>query len=365
MLHFDVTQGCTAQILIAALLDLGVPHDTADSSLQTFGELEAATFEELRERAHRAGLAPIVRALVDKVFGLLADASARRLNNVQATRVMREVVGFAELLAKLNPLELSATRVPLSWSPANLNEEGLGGLDLVLTLSENVPTYEQEWPAPYADAVGLALLKCAASRFGPRGESRLLRSGLGAQETQSGLRLVARALWCEPAMIATRAVEAESSTPTVIPLVQISGVLGVGVDGQELIRRLSTLGSRSVLTTQVFELGLYPRTHIRLIAPFFDVEKIVEALLVTGECAELVTSFVEQHALVRRTVAVPFGRGQKQEQCRVIEWLWGDRVLRAEPLGADLGALVQITGYAQEVVRGDVLMAWKKWRGFE
>jgi hypothetical protein len=349
-------------------------HRQEVSTLDQWLRGKKVSFEDMLSQVKMAELAPIPSALAQKTLGFLAntlqqahgsEAAPVLLEGQRAVRILCDVVTFATLLTQLDPLEVTSTRVPLSWPLHTHEDDPIDERGWVLALSEDLPVYEQEWPAPYSDVVGLALLKCAVSHFGVRGESRLLQTGVGVSKSFGEPKLLARALWCEPTQIATRTVEGQAANPKVAPLVQIKGIIGHGVDAQELIRRVSSLGGRSIVTEQKLELGVYPKTCLSIVSPYFDVEKIIEALLVTGECTEISTSFIEQHALAKRTVAVPFGRGQKQQQCRVIEWLWGERVLRAEPLAADLSALVAATGYAQEVLRGDVLMSWKKWRGFE
>jgi Protein of unknown function DUF111 len=402
IIHFDVTQGCKPELLNSALLDLGLPLGAvfeAFSQLniehivpmyskkireETFGSFldfihescplgQTGTLNDLVAHVRRAELHPISSALIQKTVELLGeslkkscgkDGMAVALNGELLVYIFCHVVTFCVLIHEANPLEVSCTRLPLSWPPFWL-PYGCSDVDVrgwTLALVEGLPSYEQEWPAPFADPVSLALLKTVASRFGPRGESLLLQSGTGVAQVHPEFPMLARALWCEPAVIATRAILGPSSEARVLPLIQIRCLLGQRIDILDLIRRVTNMGARMILTGQVMDQAAYPQTHLCLVASHADAEKIIAALLVTGEAFEVLTSSVEQHGLLHRTVSIPFGRGQKLQQCGVIEWLLGDKILRAEPVLADLSAIVATTGYAQEVVRGDVLAAWKKWR---
>ncbi len=404
IIHFDVTQGCQAELLNGALVDLGLPLEPVFQAFQqlgiahilptqskvmrrgqAFGSFlhfmhescplgQSGTLNDLVVHMRRAELHPISSALIQKTLELLGEGLQKScghggmeipLRGELLVYIFCHVVTFCVLIQAADPLEVSATRLPLSW-PSLLLPHGGNDVDergWTLALAEGLPTYEQEWPAPFTDPVALALLKNVASHFGPRGDSCLLQSGIGVAKNGCEFPMLARALWCEPAVIATRAILGPSAGAKVLPLIQIRCLLGQRVDMQDLIRRLTNMGARTILTTQVMEQGAYSQTHLSLVASHGDVAKIIEALLVTGEAFEVLTSFVEQHGLLHRTVSVPFGRGQKMQQCGVVEWLLGEKILRAEPVLADLSAIVATTGYAQEVVRGDVLAAWKKWRG--
>lgn len=287
------------------------------------------------------GLDPIPAALFHKSQRLLMEAGY-----TLTQRDTYELTAFCVLLTNLDPKGLSATRVPLSFDPRDSNR------DVLLKLSEFIPVYEQEWPGPTCDPAGLALIKACVSHFGARGESRLLKIGLGFSPE-------VRALWCEPAPIATRATPDSSAKPRVSNLVQISAYIPDANLLSELTHRLNQIGAKKLWTAQVQDQGTQPKTLITIIASETDQNKIVEALLILGQAPDIQLHIIEQHILQKRTVSVTLGRAQKLQVCRVIESLWGDRVLRADPLPEDLVSLSKASGNPQEIVRADVLSAWK------
>lgn len=294
ILHFDVTQGCEAHLLVEALSNL-VSLDGDPNSISS--------------------------ALAQKICLLCKDKS-------ELTKQ------FAMGVAKLNPLAISASHIPLSFSHDHVDR------DQILKLSEGLPTRESEWPGPFSDALGIAMLKVVANHFGARGDSVLIKMAKAK---------TVRAMWCEPTQM-----------PKVFALVEFLALVGVSVDAQELIRRLINLGVRELLTTQVMESGARPRTQIRGLVSYDILDHTIEKLLIDGEASDVTTSYVEFHSLHKHKVEIPFGRGQKQQSCSVIESLWGDRVLRAELVKEDLAALVKTTGFSPESIRSDVMTAWRK-----
>ncbi len=319
MLHFDLSQGVTTRALCAALRDLGTPPKTVATE----------------------GLSPISAALLSKSQRLLTDAGYKI-----TPQDLSELTNFCVLLTQLDPKAISATRIPLSLDPKNPHR------DILLKLSELVPVYEQEWPGPTCDPTALALLKACVSHFGARGESRLIKMGLGSEPE-------VRALWCEPASMATRSIPGPSAEPRIASLVQVTAYIPDTNLLGELTHRLNQIGAKKLWTCQVQDQGTHPKTLIYVIASETDQNKIIEALLILGQAPEIQTSLVEQHTLQKRTVSVTLGRTQKIQVCRVVESLWGDKILRADPLAEDLASLAKSSGQLQEIVRADVLTAWK------
>lgn len=306
VLHFDLSQGCTARALCASLLDLGASPD--------------------------GDLSPISAALLQKSTRFLTEAGY-----ILSEQDTRELTNFCILLTNLDPKAISSTRIPLSFDPQNFNR------DVLLKLSESVPIYEQEWPAPSCDATGLALLKTCVSHFGARGESTLLKMGFSFSPE-------VRALWCEASF---------SGQPRISHLVQISAFVPDANLLGELTHRLNQIGAKKLWTTGIQDQGTLLKTQITVISSESEQNKIIEALLILGQAPDIQSHIIEQHTLQKRTVSVTLGRTQKLQVCRVIEFLWGDKILRADPLPEDLAALAKSTGHSQEIVRADVLSAWK------
>lgn len=373
MLHFDLSQGCTARALCAALLDLGaslkavetalpgVQVSYADKSLDFLDasgrSLQRGTQLTILKRPttkakprwhHREHgavpvgalakqeepiLAPIPAALLEKSKRLLADAGY-----TPTPQDMCELTAFCVLLADLDPKAVSATRIPLSISPENPARA------VLLKLSESVPVYEKEWPAPSCDPASLAILKACVSHFGARGDSRLIKLGMGFDPE-------VRALLCDTG--------AATSEPRIAKLVEVSAYLTDTNLISELVHRLNQVGAKKIWSSQVMDQGIHPKTLLNIIASESDYNKIIEAFLILGQPAEIQSHIIEQHALQKRTVSVTLGQRQKLQVCRVVEYLWGDRILRADPLPEDLNSLANANNQLQEIVRADVLNAWK------
>jgi uncharacterized protein (DUF111 family) len=341
------------------------PEPESESPVSAWQRNEPVTLVEIKQVLEEGHLKPIPQALALKVVNTLiqslekatgASAATSQLPGVECARILCQIIAFSELITELNPSAITATRVAMSFSDQDTDKRGW-----LLVLAEEIPTLDRNWPAPYSDCVGLAFLKTVVSRFGARGESVIETHGIGADSSNTHPHVTTRALRCHLPHIASR-TDTTNTLQEAMPQVEVTAILGHGIDISDLLRRLHALGMRSVLTWQAFEGSTFPRVMLRGVISHAEVQTAVEAILVTGEATELSTHFIETQSLQQRTVSVPFGRGQKLKACRVNEWLWSGKVLRADPDANDLSQLVQSTGYAQDVLRADVLAAWRKWR---
>lgn len=318
LLHFDLSQGCTVRALISSLQGLGAVAN------------------------NKTKPDPISVSLIQK--------SQQELEQVGYTPTRQDIddlTQLALLLTNLDPSAVSCTRIPLSFSPDHPHRTEL------LKLSEFLPVYDKEWPAPSCDLVALAWIKTCAARFGARGESRLIKMGVGMNPE-------VRALWCKLAPIVTRTTLDSSALPRVSNLLQASCLIADSNLIPELVYRLEQIGCKKTWTTQVLEQGNQPKTLFSAIANEASQNQIIEIFLILGQASEIQLQVIEQHSLQKRTIGVAFGTVQKQQVCRVVESLWGDRILRADPLQEDLMALTKSSGQAQEIIRADILSAWKK-----
>jgi uncharacterized protein (DUF111 family) len=207
-----------------------------------------------------------------------------------------------------------------------------------------LPIYEANYPAPSCDAAGLALLKTCVSSFGPRSESVLLKLGTAHKPPL-------RALWCQ------RELSANTKNSR---LVELSAIISNHHLISELMHRLHQLGAKKTWTTAISEQGTEARTLVTTITTEHDQPRATEMLMIMGEASEVFARIIEQERLSKRMISVVLGKSQKQQVCRVTEYLWGEKILRADPLLEDLQALSKTTGHPQDVMRADVLSAWKK-----
>ncbi|MES2503686.1 MAG: nickel insertion protein [Myxococcota bacterium] len=384
LLHFDLSNGCTGRSLCAALIDLGV---SANILKQAFSAINLNAIQPVysnhnlefldetgrsidspaiaqsnisdKNTAFKAkpkwhlslshqdapkmalpdvgdlakNLDPIPAALFQKAKRFLEDAGHR-----PSLADYCDMVSFCVLLAELDPSSISASRVPLAFSHDNPNRS------VILALSESIPVFEKEWPAPTCDVTGLALLKASASHFGARGESQLLKMGIAKMPE-------IRALLCQKNV---------TTGPKLDAVVEISAQITNTQILSEIIHRLNQIGTKKVWTTQVMDQGFGSKTLIKAIALESDKTKVIEALLILAEASDVQVQTIEQFSLLKRVTAVTLGRSQKLQVCRVNECLWGERILRVDPLLEDLQALAKESNSAQEIIRADVLSAWKK-----
>ncbi len=312
LLHFDLSAGCTSHALCSALQSLGATAK-APQSLKTLGPIESSLFQ--------------------KATGFLESAGY----TIQP-HDLSAIAHFCVLLRELDPGAVSASRIPIAIAPSD------PAAGVLLNLSQGLPVYEASYPAPTCDAPALALLKTCVSYFGPRGESVLLKLGVGHKPA-------VRALWCQRELVSNT----KSSR-----LVQLSAVIANHHLLPELTHRLSQLGAKRIWTTAVMESGTAAKSLVTAITSEADQPRAVEMFMIMGEASEVNTHVVEQERLSKRVISVVLGKSQKQQVCRVTEYLLGEKILRADPVQEDLETLAKASSQPQDVIRADILSAWKK-----
>ncbi|MBL4818235.1 MAG: hypothetical protein JKY15_03245 [Deltaproteobacteria bacterium] len=313
LLHFDLSQGCLSHALCEALLNLGA---NLSSKAPQQDQLE-----------------PIPLELFKKASSLLNEAGYQT-----AETDLDLLRNFCQLLTTLNPSAISASRIPLAFHPDDSNRA------VILKLSHSLPVYEREWPAPHADAPGIALIKTCASHIGSRGDSVLLNMGSSKDQT-------VRVLWCQ---------KSSAQTTSKQELLELSAFLPNPFIIGELSHRLTQLGAQQVSNTAVTDQHNHGKTLFTVIAPESAQYQIIEAMLIIGQSPDVMIKHIERQSLHKRVISVVLGKSQKQQVCRVTEYLWGDKILRADPLQEDLEALSRASGHPQDIIRADVLAAWKR-----
>jgi|GEM_PF-6775932 len=404
MLHFDVSLGCTSQTIIDALADLNQSQSTKEFTRtevapspntrfrprpawarnksddkekqspqkQSSPEFRSAwlrgetgTLLEVEKQLESLQSNPVAFAIATKVLATLKSSVAKSsglaaeailLPGLECAQIAQQTSMFAELIAAIDPSGITASKVAISFS----NEVDSFHQGWLLTLAEEIPTIDRLWPAPYCDYLGLAFLKSVAVRFGALGESVIDRHGTGQTPPETFPRVTTRALLCSLPEFSSR-VSSHKHTPP-LPLVEITATLGQSVNTADLLRRMQNIGCKSLLTWQAFEASTYPRMILRALVSHDSLDRTIELLLVTGEALQLMTTAVESPSLQQRVVSVPYGHRQKMRGCRVNESLWSGKVIRVDPDPDDLAQIVQETGFAQDIVRADILAAWRKWR---
>ncbi|MEA5443144.1 LarC family nickel insertion protein [Cyanobium gracile] len=218
----DCPTGLAGNMLLAALLDLGLPEDTIEAPLAALGlegryrlrieerrsgglrglhlEVEALEAQPhhrpwgaLRQQIQAAPLAPRLREKVLAVFGLLAEAEATvhghtaeavAFHEVGAIDALVDIVGVCAGLLHLGVDQLVCAVPPAGHGsvttahgalplPAPAVLEIARARGLPLASSEGFPPGELTTPT------GLALMACWADRFGPSPGAVPLRVGVG------------------------------------------------------------------------------------------------------------------------------------------------------------------------------------------
>lgn len=408
MLHLDVSGGCSSDMLLGSVAELGVSLEKVKDSLRRVGihdripathsddlarksgkifvwQLTSAAAEsaavqnwqQLNDRINDSTLSPREKGTVLRVFSVLADsfrqthgdtdyATAGKIdefsNDESLIKMLAEVVAFCAMIAHLDPAAISASKVLLSLPQ---NEGPVDVRSWLLSLAEDILSCESKDALPPSNVVGLALLKSFAASFGVRGESTILKTGLGISvRSCKGIRAEVRASLCDFPRISSHQADRKTSPLLVQSSVKIETRLGAAVDGEALVRRLIHLGGTSIrLFHEVTPNSPFTNTFgLSCVAGNSQLNNILEALLVLGSAPDVVCYPVEQHRLQKKTTALPYGRHQSEAVCKVNEWKLGGETVRVEADADDVASIADTHGFSQESVRADVMSAWKRWK---
>lgn len=308
-LHLDVSAGCTAHGLIAAL-------------------------EQLPCSPNALPAEPLLEAQYKRLQDLLSQASDTLTDEQQETALT-----FLKLLNRLNPAYVTAsTLVIAAASPVQQ------------ALSTGILTQETDNPLIITDDLGIALVVSIAASFGPRPLSTLLHMATGTQHV--------RALWCLPASIPSLPT-ATSSAGQHTSLLKLEAYLGHSIDESALCHALTQAECVDISITHLFTKG-QQRPFLRALLPSSALKTCLETVYTLGRAEQITTHAVEHYALIEREVAVPFLQGQQTQQCRLTVYCLGTQVLRVKPNELDIARLSEHFGFAPEAIRQDVIKAYKR-----
>jgi uncharacterized protein (TIGR00299 family) protein len=217
LLYFDCFSGLAGDMIVGALIDLGVPLAVVESAVAALPisgfrlrterverQSIAAThfvvdvdgdrqphrhYSEIRAMIEGAGLEPAVAELALEAFAAIAAAEARvhgsdvervHFHEVGAVDSIADIVGAAAALHHVGARVVSAP-VPLG---RGFVETRHGTLPVpapaTVLILEGVPVHGTEVEAELTTPTGAALIKAAASEFGPVPPMTLRRIGFGA-----------------------------------------------------------------------------------------------------------------------------------------------------------------------------------------
>lgn len=309
-----------------------------------------------------------VSALVQRIFEQL-ECSAfteQRLVSGDALWLVCQVVTFCAQINALDPKFITATKI-CSSEHGNFSERhdalSLTNSTWINHILVGMPVIEVDDASPI-DVVALAFIKALAGHVGARGESRILKIGIGLAAGTSLLSpLIAEALWCEPSLPESMTEHGPSAHARTNSLHEIAGVVSASTDMVQLSSSLSLHGALSLhwqLVQRDRNVSCYA---VRFLVNDEDKRDAIEAFLIKGAAFDVTVAVIERHELQRRLVSVPIGTGNKATSARFYEYLYLDKTVRVEPLKEDLDLYVNKTDYSVDVARSDLLLAWKKWRG--
>lgn len=214
-LHLDVSAGCTAKGLVAAL-------------------------EQLPLSPHALSFAPLLEAQYKRLQDLLSRASYTVTHEQEETALT-----FLKLLNRLNPAYVTASTLVITSSP------------IQQALSTGILTQETDNPLIVTDDLGIALVVSIAGSFGPRPFSTLLHMATGTHDV--------RALWCLPASIPSLPT-ATSSEGQHTSLLKLEAYLGNSIDESALWHALTQAECVDISIVPFFTKG-QQRPFLRALLP--------------------------------------------------------------------------------------------------
>lgn len=327
---------------------------------------ESVLVSDLGELFKSGKVKPTISGLALKILDQLASPIFvdQRLNGGDALWLLCHLVTLCAQIDALDPKYITATRLCISPNKLANDAQQLSLVnDLWLTqVLAMVPFFETNDQIS-VDVLAVAFLKALAGQFGPRGESVILKSGIGISSFQDAALGLVEALWCEAHLPPSMTQCGPSNTARRNSVHEIVGIVPSTTEIAHLCSTLSLHGALSITWHLVQGEKNAAYYALRFFSNDDDKREIIEAFLVKGSANEVSIRVVERHELNRRIVSVPIGTGNKSFSIRFCEYVYLDKTVRVEPLKEDLDHYVRQTDYSVEVARSDLLFAWKKWRG--
>lgn len=331
-LHFDVRNGCTADMMISALSNLLGP------SAET---LELPTLDDPK-------LKPNIRALVTKISEYINEPL-----------LIPKLVLLVTLIDKLDPKYISATKINIylghNRQPQDIKQE------LILrNLLCMIPSCEVDYPVPI-DVVAVAFLKVLVGHFGIRGDSVILQT---AQAWSDNGEHVLEALWCEASLPDTISELGPSNAVKIKFSYYVQGLVSASLEISSIISMLSLHGARTISSYLVQGERAQNFYTVTFVVHEDYKREVLEAFLVKGSALGVIVVPCEHHQLNKRTVSLPLGTGNKTSSANFTEYIYLNKIVRVEPCKEDLEKYLEKNNYHIDVARSDLLKLWKKWREY-
>lgn len=345
-------------------------------------EIDAGTHQFVRECLHNGDIhlqsiqaifespkiRPEISALAIKILENLAcdHVVDQKLSGMDALWAFCHLLSLASAIHTLDPKFISATKIQICSE--HCLDAGAKRLDLshplwVRQILHMLPTFEGS-ERVHVDVLALAFVKTLVGHFGPRGESVILQLGIGLSPTIDHLAChFIESLWCEAKLPESMSEIGPSNQARISSRYKVEGLVPANEDVSALIATMSLHGAQSLSYVLVHGERNSCFNLVRFSVTDDHKREAVEAFLIKGNAKDVSLSAIEHHDLNKRLVNVPLGSGNKTSSLRFYEYLYLDKIVQVEPHKEDLDLYVKSTDYSMDVARGDLLMAWKKWRG--
>lgn len=383
-IHFDLRKGLKADMLNAALagflpdisglnnffkaiglkdiraeLKKGFCFDQNGQALRFIypkpSQEKTFNIRDLREDLKDLDLKKRYLNLIDKIIDTigLEDHKNHKIGFEEKGYFLLNILTFAYLLEEIDPKYLSSTPIFIS----SKNDYG----PIIKALLLNCPIVEIGDDVIPIDILGLGIIKAFSASFQSRGLSLINAISYGFSDAEKYSSVEAQI--CEvdyPKTISERGLLRKAN---IEQLLELSFLVENQVDIKELAKDLFLHGARSINYWLVHTKDGEVAFRLTLVVKASKKTEIIEASLIKAKATELFLRPLESHSLKKRKVSVPLGTKNKTENYIFEEYLYGDKILRVDPLKEDLDLYIKKTNYPPDVARSDLYMAWRKWRG--
>lgn len=320
---------------------------------------QKVSLKDLKRLFLHKRLKPAVSALAIKIIEHLETPAFpnHMLFAHEAVWLFCHVLGLVVIIDLLDPKFISSSHLQIGQSHNSGSKSTLVDPIWMDHILMNMPAFFVKDNVE-TDVVAIAFMKTVCGHFGPRGMSCILHVSIG-----HGCASLSEALWCEANLPASIVECGPTNKAKVASIYEVKGHIKPTFDMPHLASVMTLHGAQFFTWHLVHGEKMQTFFEARFVCSEQDKHEAMEAFLVKAGALKVSLSTIEQHELNRRLVSLPMGHGNKTFSVRFYEYVYYDKIVRAEPLEEDLDAYMQKTNYSPEVARGDLLMAWKKWRG--
>lgn len=370
ILYFDCPMGISGDMCLGALIDLGVdfkmilrelkklPADRTDIKLEKVLRHSITgtsfrvrlteshshrTFKDIRGMIRKSSLAPDVKDLSVKIFGIIAGAEGRvhgiapdqvHFHEVGAMDSIIDIVGASVAITSLKADRIFSSPVALGSGWADTMHGRIPvPAPATVEILKGVPVASSSAPFELTTPTGAAILKAVVSGYGPMPSMTIEKTGYGAGKKDfKGAANLLRVLSGEA--VDTLPLKEDTESLTVIETniddmsPQVSGYL---------MERLFEAGARDVFFTPVQMKKSRPGVLLTVLAAPEQKLRILDIIFEESTSIGIRCYPVERHCLERKTVRVrtPYGTVSVKVSVR------GGRAVNAQPEYEDCRALAE------------------------